>query len=164
MERMTITDFAAAAGVSRQAIYKRLDKDLAPYCQTVDGKKLLDAAALSLFRSPDEEPPPAPPPEAEPQPEGGENGIIAALNARIEDKDKEIAYLREMLEKEIDNNAELQRNYQLLLAQQQKVLELSAACKSFDNQFTETCKPVVSEVDSERKISLIDKIKRLFTG
>lgn len=49
---LSVKDFAARAGVSVQAIYKRLNKvdnELNKYVFVIDGQKMLDAAALSLF-------------------------------------------------------------------------------------------------------------------
>lgn len=46
---VSIAEFAKMAGVSTQAIYKRLDKDLQPYLQLVAEKKLLNIKALELF-------------------------------------------------------------------------------------------------------------------
>ncbi|MBR4847271.1 MAG: hypothetical protein IKV08_03620 [Phascolarctobacterium sp.] len=43
---LTIKEFAAAAGVSTQAIYKRLATDLQPYLQIVANHKMLDNKAL----------------------------------------------------------------------------------------------------------------------
>lgn len=40
-EYIPIAEYARRVGVSRQAIYKRLDKDLKPYVREVDGKKVL---------------------------------------------------------------------------------------------------------------------------
>ena len=50
-EYISIPAFAERAGVSRQAIYKRLDRDLKTFVDTVDGKKLLDTNALQLFQT-----------------------------------------------------------------------------------------------------------------
>lgn len=46
---ITIQQFSALAGVSRQAIYQRLDKDLQKYCKVVDNKKMLNIEGLELF-------------------------------------------------------------------------------------------------------------------
>lgn len=46
---ISIKEFAERAGVSTQAIYQRLTKDLQSYCKEVKGKKCLDTAALELF-------------------------------------------------------------------------------------------------------------------
>lgn len=48
---MTIAAFAKAAGVSRQTIYNRLDKDLTRYLTEIDSVKYIDKAALQLFVS-----------------------------------------------------------------------------------------------------------------
>ena len=44
---LTIKEFAEAAGVSTQAIYKRLATDLRPYLQQVESRKMLDSKALN---------------------------------------------------------------------------------------------------------------------
>ena len=59
---ITVSEFATAAGVSRQAIYKRLASDLAPFTKTEAGKRLIDRAALDLFSV--QEHPEQPQPEA----------------------------------------------------------------------------------------------------
>ena len=48
-EFLTISEFAKRAGVSRQAIYKRLDGDLQPWLTVDNGKKLINSKALELF-------------------------------------------------------------------------------------------------------------------
>ncbi len=46
---LSIKDFAAAAGVSQQAVYKRLDKSLKPFVKVVDGKKKLSEDGLKVY-------------------------------------------------------------------------------------------------------------------
>ena len=48
---LTVKEFAKAAGVSRQTVYNRLDKDLTAYLTEIDSVKYIDKAALSLFVS-----------------------------------------------------------------------------------------------------------------
>ena len=48
-EFLSISEFAKRAGVSHQAIYKRLDGDLQPWLQVANGKKTLNMKALELF-------------------------------------------------------------------------------------------------------------------
>lgn len=48
-EYISIKEFAERAGVSTQAIYQRLAKDLQPYLQVEKGKKRLNIEALRLF-------------------------------------------------------------------------------------------------------------------
>lgn len=50
-EYLSIKEFAKRAGVSRQTVYNRLDKDLTAYCKVVDKQKMLDIQALELFSS-----------------------------------------------------------------------------------------------------------------
>lgn len=47
VELFTVQEFAERAGVSVQAIYKRLNNSLNPYIQLVDGRKMLKSSALS---------------------------------------------------------------------------------------------------------------------
>ena len=49
-EYITIPAFAERAGVTRQAVYKRIDRDLKTFVKLVDNKKLIDTSALSLFK------------------------------------------------------------------------------------------------------------------
>lgn len=50
-EYISISEFAKRANVSHQYIYKRLDKELQPYLQLVEGKKALNIKALQLFNT-----------------------------------------------------------------------------------------------------------------
>ena len=45
-EYLTIAEFAERAGVSKQAVYQRLNKGLKEYSRVVDGVKMLDLRAL----------------------------------------------------------------------------------------------------------------------
>lgn len=46
---ISISEFAKKAGVSRQAVYLRLDKDLQSFVKLDNGKKLIQINALGLF-------------------------------------------------------------------------------------------------------------------
>lgn len=46
----TIKEFADIVGISTQAVYQRLDKDLKEYYTVIDGKKYLDKNVLTLFK------------------------------------------------------------------------------------------------------------------
>lgn len=50
-ELLTVKEFAKAAGVTEQAVYKRLknNDELLNYLTVVDGKKLIDKSAVCLF-------------------------------------------------------------------------------------------------------------------
>lgn len=43
---LTVQEFADAAGISKQAVYKALNNKLKPFVQLVDGKKMLKNQAL----------------------------------------------------------------------------------------------------------------------
>lgn len=65
---LTVKEFAEDAGVSIQAVYKRLKNEnnqLNNYVKIVEGKKLIDKAALSLFIKLVEQPVKQPPAEVE---------------------------------------------------------------------------------------------------
>lgn len=47
---LTIKEFADFVGISTQAVYQRLDKDLKDYYEVIDNKKYLKKSVLSLFR------------------------------------------------------------------------------------------------------------------
>ena len=47
-EYITVADFAERAGVTKAAVYDRLNKDLNKYLIEIDGKKMVDAAALAF--------------------------------------------------------------------------------------------------------------------
>lgn len=48
---ISIAEFAKRAGVSHQAIYKRLATDLQPWLHMTDGKKTINIQALELFNN-----------------------------------------------------------------------------------------------------------------
>lgn len=48
-EYISISEFAKRAGVSQQAVYKRLDKDLKPWLIIKENKKALNIKALDIF-------------------------------------------------------------------------------------------------------------------
>lgn len=48
-EYISITEFSKLANVSRQTIYRRLDKDLKNFTQTINGNKKISKSALVMF-------------------------------------------------------------------------------------------------------------------
>ena len=50
-EYISVKEFAERAGVSPQAIYQRLEKDLQTYCKVVGKRKNVDTKALELFNT-----------------------------------------------------------------------------------------------------------------
>lgn len=153
---LTVLEFAAAAGITKQAVYKRIKQDLAPYVKEQDGKKTISKEALKLFAK--EEPAEA---------AQGQTEATSLLLDRIEEQadtikaqQQEIEYLRGMLKSADERNntltahliesqnkqLELQKNYQLLLGAQNPVLTARAQdSKPVDTQFTD------EQPDAEKK-------------
>lgn len=50
-EYISVSEFAKRAGLSKQAIYKRLSTDLSMYMKVVDGRKMLKSSALEHIKS-----------------------------------------------------------------------------------------------------------------
>lgn len=50
-EYMTVKEFAAAAGVTEQAVYKQLNNKLSTYSTELNGKKVLKIEALKEYRT-----------------------------------------------------------------------------------------------------------------
>lgn len=122
-EHLSIKDFALAAGVSTQSIYKRLSTSLQPYVVEVDNKKMLKKQALKDVygvESKDE----LPTVEQESYQHVTNQFAteeIKRLLSEIEKKDKRIEKLEADLEKEReDAKAERERIYSLF-DQQQKL-------------------------------------------
>ncbi|MGV8906396.1 MAG: hypothetical protein ACOH15_07345 [Acetobacterium sp.] len=116
---LSIKEFAGLAGVSPQAVYQRIDKDLKEYVQVIDGKKAIDIKALDLFSVQSVE-----------QPVDNEltsilRETLKVLSGQLTEKDKQIAELNERLKE----SNELNRNNQILIGRQQdqpKQIEESA--------------------------------------
>ena len=100
-EYLSIKEFAAAVGVSQQAVYKQLNNKLKPYLKVVDNKKMLEKSALSLFVK-------------EEKSNGVEQQLINMLQTELNEKNKQIAELQKLLD-------QAQR---LHAAEKQRVLEL----------------------------------------
>lgn len=156
---ITVAEFAAEAGVSRQAVYKRLASDLAPFTRTEAGKRLIDRAALDLF-SPQEDPGQ---PQAEAQDKDREierqreeiqdlRQQVKTLQSHVMTQSTELTRLADKLTEILTQQGQLQENYQILLGQHQKMLEgISAhfnapgAVSTDDNQVEQ---PVDTPVES----------------
>ena len=88
-EYLSVADFAAAAGITRQNVYEQLKagKRLHPYAKKINGKKMIRATALSYY-SPGA-PEPEPEPEEEPE-QPANDPVVALLMDQIGVKDKQI--------------------------------------------------------------------------
>lgn len=145
---LTVVEFAAAAGITKQAVYKRIKQDLAPYVKEQDGKKTISKEALKLFAKEE-------PAEAAKGPTEAPSLLLDRIEEQadtIKAQQQEIEYLRGMLKSADERNntltahliesqnkqLELQKNYQLLLGAQNPVLTARAQdSKPVDTQFTD---------------------------
>lgn len=153
---LTVLEFAAAAGITKQAVYKRIKQDLAPYVKEKDGKKTISKEALKLFAKEE-------PAEAAQGPTEATSLLLDRIEEQadtIKAQQQEIEYLRGMLKSADERNntltahliesqnkqLELQKNYQLLLGAQNPVLTARAQdSKPVDTQFTD------EQPDAEKK-------------
>lgn len=138
-EYLTIAEFSQLAGISKQAIYKRLSADLLPYVKVIDGKKHVEKRALNLFNQQLKvETTVEQPVETELKQEPKErNQEIEFLKQQIKEKDLIIANQQEEI-KRLNNHifqqseklmevlqqqTKQQENFQILLAQQTKEIQ-----------------------------------------
>ena len=153
---LTVLEFAAAAGITKQAVYNRIKQDLAPYVKEQDGKKTISKEALKLFAKEE-------PAEAAQGPTEATSLLLDRIEEQadtIKAQQQEIEYLRGMLKSADERNntltahliesqnkqLELQKNYQLLLGAQNPVLTARAQdSKPVDTQFTD------EQPDAEKK-------------
>lgn len=115
-ELLSINEFAEAAGVSKQAIYKRLNNQLKPFVQLVDGKKMLSNKALSEVYGIEVEQKVNHELNNQSQPIQPLETVILMLqkeldrkNEQIEAKDRQIAELQAALRREQDLHTSAQR-------------------------------------------------------
>ena len=110
---ISIKEFAYQIGVSPQAIYQRLDKDLKPFLKVIENKKKLSIEAFKLFALKGVE---------QPIDKAFDNQLVKTLqdtlkilSRQLETKDQQIADLNERLKEA----QELNKNNQILLGSEQ---------------------------------------------
>jgi hypothetical protein len=106
---ISVKQFASRAGVTVQAVYQRIDKDLKPFLKVIKGKKFLDIKGLELFVIKEIEQ------VIEQDLLKSFKETLKLLTAQLEVKDKQIADLNERLREA----QELNRNNQILLGGEQ---------------------------------------------
>ena len=127
---LTVKEFAEKAGVSTQAIYQRLDKDLRDYCKVIGKRKMLDIRGLELFQKQE-------PLQAEKQEDSKEvdKELIKTLQATLQTlteqlavKDRQIEALNERLAEALATTS--QSHYLAAQAQQQITAGQEAAVEA----------------------------------
>lgn len=134
-EFYTVSEFAKLCGISKQAVYKRLNNSLKEFVKVENGQKLIAAAAFSLFKGQEVEQ------QVKQQVDDVEQqGLMSFLQKQIEEKDKQIEALQNQivsLNNLISNltlelteitkqSQELNRNNQILLLNQKEIKQLQS--------------------------------------
>lgn len=108
-EFFTVAEFAEIVGVSKQAIYKRIPKDLEPYVKQENGTRYISRSALRLFETIGAK--------------KEENDYVLFLQEQLKTRDKQIADLQahlieqsKLLTDIVAKQNDLANNYQVLLA------------------------------------------------
>ena len=141
MEYLIVSKFAEKAGVSVQAIYKRLNKDLEPYVKVENGVKLISEDALKFFSVVQQV---------------KQNNYVQELEETIESLKLEIESLKQdklsLNEQIVSNNAVLMEllqkqtqqseNFQVLLSQQNQLMQqtlnqLPSTIQAIENRLNE---------------------------
>lgn len=112
-EYITIKEFATRAGVSPQAIYQRLDKDLKKYLKVIEGKKMLNSEGLTVFGINEVDK------DVDNDFARSLQDTLIVLTEQLRVKDQQIADLNERLEQALKLN---ENNQILLLDKQSKEL------------------------------------------
>ena len=107
-EYLSIKEFAAAVGVSQQAVYKQLNNKLKPYLKVVENKKMLEKSALKLF-------------EKEEKTNQVEQQLINMLQTELNEKNEQIKKLQQSLEQ---SQQLLDQAQKLHAMDKQRILEL----------------------------------------
>lgn len=111
---ITVSEYAALKGISKQAVYKQLNNKLQPFLIVVDGRKYIDRAALTEVENQKLN-------EVE-QPLNNQSQPF--LESQIAEKDKVIESLLRQIENLQEQNSKLTdllRNEQVLLAAEKKL-------------------------------------------
>lgn len=149
-ELFTIAEYAAAKGITKQAVYKQLNNKLKPFVVEVDGKKHISVAAFG-----DEEPKIEQPVEQHKfNVEQLVEQQVDFLQNQICEKDKQIENLLRQIDNLQNQNTsltELLRNSQVLLATEQKMLIGQAESQERADPVEEVKQPVEQVQEPKKK-------------
>lgn len=135
---LTVAEYAAAKHITKQAVYKQLNKGLKQFLVVVDGQKFIDKAALgdsvetelNKGEQPFEQP--------------LNNQIQPFLQAQIEEKDRTINSLLRQIESLTQQNerlTDLLHNSQVLLAAEKQQQMITAQAESEEQTEEQTEEP-----------------------
>lgn len=116
----SVAEFADAVGISKQAVYKRINKDLVPYVQELDGRKVIKKEAIALFQPVE-------------QPKNEIEQLVVQSNETVEQPDT-LRILQKQLEKAQQEKEQQRETIQSLLSQLQQAQEhiISQSAKMAD--------------------------------
>lgn len=127
MAYISIKEFSNRAGVSTQAVYQRLDKDLQSYLKIIDKRKMIEESALELFSLKAVEK------ESDKQIDNDLlktlQDTLQILSKQLSEKDEQIRRKDQQLEELNQRLAEankLNENNQILIAKTQEVKQIEA--------------------------------------
>ena len=124
-ELISIGDYAALKGISKQAVYKQLNNKLKPFLIMVDNRKYISVAALSQEEQTKLKEVEQPSQPFQPQVEQPSQPSPTFFEQQIAEKDKQIESLLRQIETLQGQNTQLTnllQNSQVLLAQQNQLL------------------------------------------
>lgn len=164
-EYLSIADFADTAGVSKQAVYKRLDKDLKPYLKIIDGRKCLEVSAIELFQTS-----PGLSTQSSTVETTKDRQSINYLMLQLQEKDRLLAQQQDTIKDQLDQikelnahiielskaqteilrkQSQLQENFQILLGQQQKQIAEFSQISTVEKVQQPVDEPVVKPSETE---------------
>lgn len=149
---LSIADFAASIGVTKQAVYKRIDKDLLPFSKVINGKKCISIAAAELFNQKTQELTQGEPGESTDERQDKE--IVSYLMMQLEEKEKLIQQQQATISEQssqikelhqhimtqssaitdiLQKQSQLQENFQILLGRQQQMIEAASTVEKTED-------------------------------
>ena len=118
---LTIAEYAAIQGVSKQAVYQRLDGSLKPFLKVIKGQKVLDFAALPEEKKKELEQDSS---QCSTSPENDNlTQILPILEQQLKEKDKQIERLQEEIKTLHTAAAEKDKHIQEQAAKLSELLE-----------------------------------------
>lgn len=140
-EYMTVKEFAAAAGVTRQTIYSQIDRGvLSEFVTEIDGAKMIDRKALSKFTVKRQ--------SSDSQNDSkidSQNELIKALQERISAQEKTIEHQQQTIESLTAALTGAQQLQYLERQERMKLLEVAEA----EPSSTDEAEPSAAEAGSE---------------
>ena len=167
---LSVAEFAEAAGVSKQAVYKRLNKDLLSFCKEVNGTRKISAGAIELFKGNIQvdqqttETTDTRNPSFLMEQIKEKDNLIHQQRTEIEELTKQIKELQQHILTQaerttavLEKQSQLQENFQILLGQQQRQM-----IEQQSQSVVQPCQPVEQPVEQPTEKKRKTLFQRLF--